>query len=222
MTTVSPLMIFLHVLTMLRIEYSDGHLPNLLDSQSFVDVLTLCNFCILVNVLDFQTYSFRGLSDQEKPSPRDFEQRVRWDYNAVSVLNREYYTYARGLAHNFISWLASNYDVTYAHSNETVPDLEKDFCRKYLTDQACAMLAYKTQAEEESFHGLEYCSQGDLDRQMGYLFKDDENDWFGDWRLKKANLDNYRTLSFNSMAFTVTKKDSPLKYACKLFFLDIP
>ena len=50
-------------------EYNPGHLPDLLDLESMIDVLTLCNFCILANVLDFRTYSFNALKESDSPSP---------------------------------------------------------------------------------------------------------------------------------------------------------
>ena len=191
----------------LHIEYSKGHIPDLTDKESLVDVLTLTNFCMLVNVLDFRTYSFPCLSDEEEPSPREFDQRIQWDYNDVSVLDREHFTYVRGLVCNFWTWFDCHYEVTFAGSTSPVPNLERDFCWRYLTDQACALLNYKALAEAESFPGLRFCTLEDLERQIDYLFDNDKG-----WNSKKANRAKFSTLRFSNMDFTVVKRNLPATF----------
>ncbi len=39
-------------------KYSKGHIPDLTDKEFLVDILTLINFCMLINVRNFHTYSF--------------------------------------------------------------------------------------------------------------------------------------------------------------------
>jgi hypothetical protein len=193
-------------------EYSLGHIPDLTDPESLVDVLTLTNFCILANALDFRTYTFFCLSEDEEPSPREYDQRLRWDYNAVSVIHREHYTHARGLARNFWTWLECHYEVTYAGSTTPIQNLEKELCWKYLTDQACAMLNYKAQAEVESFPGLRHCKPRDLQRQLDFLFEDDDESWIS----KRSKYDQFSTLRISNADFTVSKRDPPATFIREL------
>ena len=161
-------------------EYTPGHLPDLLDMESLVDVLTLCNFCILANVLDFCTYDFHNLKSSDNPSPRDLDQRNRWDWNALSWVDREYYVYIYGLALNLIRWISCNYDATSLQSQHPIQSFERYFCGKYLMDQACAILSYKHKAQDEGILTLPYCKFSDVEHQIDYVFHN-HGSLSGDW-----------------------------------------
>jgi len=191
-------------------EYTPGHLPDLLDVESMIDVLTLCNFCILANVLDFRTYSFHGLKESDNPSPRDWDQRNRWDRNALSWVDREYYVYVRGLALNLIRWISCHYDATSLQSQHPVQSFEKNFCGKYLIDQACAILSYKQKAQDEGILTLPHCKFNHVERQIDYVFHGNES-LFGDWEMKKPGFHNFTSLAC-SKSFTITKKNPPQEF----------
>lgn len=192
-------------------DYSLGNVPNLLDSDSFVDALTLCNFCILANVLDFRTYTFPLLDDaQEEPSPREYDQRARWDYNGLNIVDREYFVHVRGVARNFIRWVGCNYDVVGAAS-EPVDDFDL-FAGQYLHQQCSVVLSYKRQAAENGLIGPRLCKVVDLERQMDLLFSGDDWACYGDWVQSKKDFSSRRSLAFGGQPFTVTKKEKPLPF----------
>lgn len=177
-----------------------------------VDVLTLCNFCFFANALDFRTYTFEGLSETEKPSPRDLEQRSKWDYNSMSIVDREHFIYCRGLARNLIRWLHCNYDVAFNRSKKTIENFQTDFCGRYMLEQACAILNYKNKAEDEGLVGARLCTFEILDKQFGYLFPSHGVRWYGDWSAKREEFEEYTSLSFWDMDFTITQKTTPLPF----------
>ena len=53
--------------------------------KSMIDVLTLCNFCILANVLDFHKYYFDGLNKSDSFSLYDWDQQIQWDQNTLNT-----------------------------------------------------------------------------------------------------------------------------------------
>ncbi len=197
-------------------EYSNGHIPNMLENDSLIDALTLCNFCILANVLDFRTYSFPTLDDHEAPSPREYDQRAKWDYNALSVVDREHFTYTRGLARNFISWIGCNYDVTYGQATEPVVDFERHFAGRYLHQQCCAILNYKEKATGEGLSGLRFCKASDVERQMDLLFGEEQWACYGDWAQTKLDASMHGSLAFGDRAFTIKRKEKPLQFKGRL------
>jgi hypothetical protein len=196
-------------------ECSQGHLPDLLDIDSMIDVLTLCNFCIFSNVLDFRTYSFPGVGEADTPTPRDQKQREVWDRNALTSLDRQYFVYVRGLAINFIRWLSCNFDATSAEAMEQTSSFETSFCGTYLLSQACAILNYKKQAEAEQLAKIPWCQFKDVERQLQYLFYrgDTDNDpWYGDWAARKADFQKHESLSFGETLYTISRKQTPVKF----------
>ena len=114
--------------------------------MSLVDVLSLCNYCILANVLDRDTYQF-PLSKGRKPTASELRLRDRYDYNALSPLKRRYFAYVRGLALGLLEWIAWNYDIV---SSKEDPPVQRNPCEimlevisPFLHDQAYAILNYK-------------------------------------------------------------------------------
>lgn len=177
-----------------------------------IDVLTLCNFCILGNALDFRTYGFANVRDTDSPSARDRDQRKSWDRNALSGVEREYFIYIRGLAKNLVRWLSCHYDVIPTQSQAPVSSFERDFCGKYLTDQACAILNYKKLAEKKLLT-IPYFKFNDLECQMDYIFHaDEEESFYDDWEQKKQKFSQYTSLALADRSYIVEKKVLPLKF----------
>jgi len=82
-----------------------------------------------------------------------------------------------------------------------------------LTDQACAILNYKSKAEEEKVLTIPYCKFEDVERQLDYvLLTGDDDNWFGDWETKKRNFKEYDSLSFGARDYVMAKKQPPLKF----------
>ncbi len=114
----------------------------------FVDLLTLCNYCILSNLLDPRTYNFPGLPYGETASPTHLSQREKHDYNALSPDDRHYFSYVRGLAINLINWVHCHF---IFHDTEGSSNDFTTLSRKYLHRQVRAIIAYKAAAEKGMF-----------------------------------------------------------------------
>lgn len=145
------------------------HLPILDDEMvTFVDILTLCNYCILSNVLDPRTYNFPDIAYGQKANLTHLAQRERHDYNALSPDDRHYFSYVRGLAINLIRWLHCHF-VFKREKNEYDVTM---VARKYLHNQVRAILKYKMTAEKNRIGGVPNCTTAALRRQINLLFAD--------------------------------------------------
>jgi hypothetical protein len=134
----------------------------------FMDLLTLCNFCILSNVLDPRTYNFPGLPYGETALPINVLQQQKHDYNALSPDDRHYYSYVRGLAINLINWVHCQY--IFEDSEGRLYDFTT-LSRQYLHRQVRAIVAYKGQAEKNQIcRGVPNCSEAHVRRQVALLF----------------------------------------------------
>jgi hypothetical protein len=139
--------------------------------DTFFNVLTLCNYCILSNVLDPRTYSFPDITYRQDATPTHILQRKQHDYNALSPADRLYFSYVRGLALNLIHWL----DCIYACKDEDGEVVGfAAIARAYLHLQVRATLRYKIRAHKEEIQGVSNCTPDDLRRQIKLLFADNE------------------------------------------------
>jgi hypothetical protein len=182
---------------------------------SLVDVLSLCNYCILANVLDYGTYQF-PLSKGRKPTASQLRLRARYDYNALSPVMRQYFTYVRGLAYNLLEMASSHYMIT--PSNEQLPTGEptdetpnalEDHAR-YLCAQSYAILNYKRKAEEQKLPGIPNCKAADVQRQLELLFED-----MGvEFDIKAVS--KVVSFAFRDYSWRVFKRAMPLPYECEI------
>ena len=141
--------------------------------RTLVDVYSLCNYCVLANVLDYKTYQF-PMSQGSKPTPRQLRLRAQYDYNALTPVQREYYTYICGLALHFMKWVHSRFSIISTVENrpeETTVSVGTLMLR-HLYAQAYAILYYKRKAEAQKVRGIDNCKAADVRRQLGYLFDD--------------------------------------------------
>jgi hypothetical protein len=156
--------------------------------------------------LDFRTYSFAHIADADNPTAQDVDQHIRWDYNGVPVVDRDYYAYVRGLAIWFLQWLSCHYEVSWVGGEPmTRAEFLRNFCGGYLLNQACAILNYKKQAEENEVVGVTNCTFSTVERQIEYLFHDEEDQWYGDWKSEKTTFDTRLSLNFHNVNFVVQK-----------------
>ena len=143
--------------------------------EDLFNILTLCNYCILGNVLDRRTYSFPGHTPKN-PGLR-LQNRIQYDYNALSPSDRYQFTYFRGLALNLISWLSCHYiatprkGTTDEQADDDTIDIQ-ELAASYLQRQASSLLNYKVRAKQVKYKGLEECSIADIQRQLELLFAD--------------------------------------------------
>ena len=141
------------------------------------------------------------------PSPREEDQRTLWDYNAVTIIDREYFTHVRGIAHNLITWIGCNYDVTIAGA---IVDFDRDVAGQYLIEQCCTILNYKEKAVEKDLRGPRFCTVADVERQLDLLFAQGMSR-FGNWSERKLEVKTHVSLAFG-MSVDVRKKKLPLEF----------
>lgn len=187
------------------------HLPALANVISLVDVLSLCNFCIMANVLDCNTYSFLDLPYGKKATAKQMRLRVLYDYNALDPDRRRHFSYIRGLAMNLIKWISCHYDVRSKEADAEPINFVRDFAGQYLMRQAHALLNYKIQAEEQEILGLWNCKAEDVRRQLNLLFNGKE-DTYGPFDFEDPDLDLYDSLAFGDYKYLVSQKTTPLTF----------
>ena len=82
-------------------------------------------------------------------------------------------------------------------------NVTRDFCGRYLLDQASAILAYKILADKQELGGVPFCEVTDLDHQLTYALEGDS------WRRRHKDASRSKTLAFWDLNFSVTKKSTP-------------
>jgi hypothetical protein len=183
------------------------HLPALgEDMDVFVDVLSLCNYCILSNVLDPRTYHFPGLPYGNDATATQLLQRQQHDYNALSPDDRHYFSYVRGLAINLIHWIHCHY--VFKNDKGELNDFI-GLARRYLHSQIRAIVAYKAQAEKKKLQGVYNCTQADLRRQVALLFSASRMPEFQG--LSLLELDDTESLAWEG-DYTPQKRSKPLEF----------
>ena len=161
------------------------HLPVLNDEMdTFIDILTLCNYCILSNVLDPRTYNFPDIRYGDKA-------------NATHLSQREYFSYVRGLSVNLINWLHCHFVFRGKASTYAVISV----ARKYLHNQVRAILKYKITAEKERVGGVPNCTTKAFRRQISLLFSDGK-------MTKLGGLDVNDLTDMDSLAWETSIKPS--------------
>ncbi len=90
------------------IENMARHLPDLMSTISLIEVLSLCSYCILAKILDYNTYQF-PLGKGHKLTSTQLHLCDQYDYNTLDPLKHQYFTHVRGLALNLLTWIACNY-----------------------------------------------------------------------------------------------------------------
>jgi hypothetical protein len=178
------------------------HLPVLGDDMNvFVNIFTLCNYCILSNVLDPRIYNFPDIVYGEKASKIHLSQRDKYDYNSLSPDDRHYFSYVRGLAINLIGWLGCHFFFT----GKTLSYDASTLARKYLQIQVRTILRYKIAAEKERVGGVPNCTAKALRRQISLLFTGGRTELLGEVDLED--------LGTNSLAWKSTLEPSRRRMA---------
>ena len=122
--------------------YTDGqtdpgsdHIPDIEDFKSLLDVVTLCNLILLMNVLDGRTYQSGSISSEE----------------CLSSI------YARGKCIDLLIWIDERYRL-HEPSTDNFDGTEKiEHCSwmmtEYLLQQISAIRTYKQEAEKSAVWG---------------------------------------------------------------------
>jgi hypothetical protein len=152
------------------------------------------------NVLDKRTYMpfVHGVND---PSLEEHQEQKDSDVNAISLLERRHYAYARGLAFDLIFWFLNHFgfSMPMQESDATYGNLAIPF----VAELAAYMVEYKWEAEERQVPGA--CTLDDFIRQV-------ESALFGYEDMEDA----YRSMEEGNPAFAfdfaqykLTPYDSP-------------
>jgi hypothetical protein len=195
-----------HVLICLtKTEHGALHLSELTNMDKFIDLATLCNFCILSNVLDFWTYNFDNIPYGCTTNAMHLAQRQQHDYNALSPGNRIHFLYICGLPINLIHWVNCKYvfEDEGRHCNDFIT-----LTQTYLHQQVQAILDYKQQAEKENICGIPNCISSDVLHQVELLFGEGMPEFAG---LSVTELRDATSLSWDP-AFTPVIRKQPLAF----------
>ena len=140
------------------------HLPNPAKMDSLMDLISLCIIGVLINVLDFRTYTHRAAG--EEMSKFEEEQLAKFDCNGLSSSERQAYQYVRGLALQMLQWIDDHYCVKDAKA-ETV----WGFAFNCLFTFVQALRTYVVEAErQEGISSAPNCTLVSLDNQIESLF----------------------------------------------------
>jgi hypothetical protein len=185
-------------------EHAASHLLLLgEDMNVFMDLLTLCNFCILSNMHDPCTYNFLGLTYGNPVHPTHLAQRQKYNYNALSPDDRHYYSYMRGLAINLINWVHCNY--VFYDKKKCLYDFTS-LSHQYLHHQVQAIIVYQKAAEQTPHQGVLNCTEEALRHQAELLFSPYFVDEFQGFSL--SEVENEETLSWEGFDGTLHLKSS--------------
>ena len=133
-----------------------GHVPDIEDFKSFLDVVTLCNLILLMNVLDGRTYQSGSISSEERLSS----------------------IYARGKCIDLLNWIDENYRL-HEPSTENFDGIEKiERCSwmmtEYFLQQISAIRSYKQEAEKIGIRGTDSaqnCTAEQLSKELEMVQK---------------------------------------------------
>jgi hypothetical protein len=143
------------------------HLPNPTKMDSLMDLISLCIIGVLINVLDFRTYTHRAA--REEMSKFEKEQLAKFDCNGLTSSERQACQYVRGLALQMLQWIDDHYCVKDAEA-KTV----RGFAFNCLFTFVQALRTYIMEAEQqEDISSAPNCTLVSFDNQIESLFPPD-------------------------------------------------
>jgi hypothetical protein len=154
---------------MLSVSFLDPdveHLPNPAKMDSLMDLISLCIIGVLINVLDFRTYTHRTAGKEMTQFEK--EQLSKFDCNGLSSSERQACQYVRGLALRMLQWIDDHYCVKDAEA-KTV----HGFAFNCLYTFVEAFRAYIKDAEREGVSSAPNCPRTSLNDQITSLFPPD-------------------------------------------------
>jgi len=148
-----------------------------------------------------------------KPNDSKLQLRTNYDYNALMPLKWKYYVYVRGLALNFMDWLACNYQVTPTGNCDEPEELRNitiDVMGPYLLRQSYAILNYKQKAEAQGLLAIANCKVSDVQWQLELLYKD--NDGLPHWTWFDDDLKEFDSFQFDKFSWQIRKMATPYPF----------
>jgi hypothetical protein len=142
------------------------HLPNPAEMDSLMDLISLCIIGVLINVLDFRTYTHRAA--EKEMSQFEKEQLSKFDCNGLSSSERQTCQYVRGLALRMLQWIDDHYCVKDAEA-KTVRGFAFDCLFTFVE----ALRIYIRDAEQEGVSSAPNCTLVSFNYQIKSLFPPD-------------------------------------------------
>jgi len=184
------------------------HLPNPAEMDSLMDLISLCIIGVLINVLDFRTYTH--LAAGKEMSQFQKEQLSKFDCNGLSSSERQTCQYVRGLALRMLQWIDDHYCVKDAEA-KTVPG----FAFNCLFTFVEALRIYIRDAEQEGVRSAPNCTLASFNDQIKSLFPPDS--LHGVIRIQVArSILHLEYLLPKTKKYTVAKSKKPEKPASRI------
>lgn len=144
-----------------------SHVPDHCTWSGFINLMCLCIYRILMNVLDYDTYRHPGQTSHGVMLPT---QRSEWndsDWTGLTPEERKACIYARGQAIEIMTWvnhscLFAPDDTDDALSSMSIGEYQVSMVAHY-----CQMIfQYKTLAVLKGYQGPPSCQRGDIHLQL--------------------------------------------------------
>ncbi|KAJ3500929.1 hypothetical protein NLJ89_g9572 [Agrocybe chaxingu] len=137
------------------------------DETAIKDIIIVCILAMLLNVLDFRTYRWPGLGDDEELTDKMKEMMRLYDANGIPPYDRAGCTMARTKTIQLLVFLEKKYEV-YDEEQEEI--LLSEFFVEYLFSICRGLRNYRKLADEAEFDGGGKVSLELLDQQLERMF----------------------------------------------------
>ena len=140
------------------------HIPAIDSIKGLAQLLSLCNFVILGNVLDFRTYSAPNQAQNAKKSVCQEDLWWNFDRNQIPAAERRSICYARGMALGILEAIDAHCSIfsTNGSADAKVDNLPW----RLLADQMRTIVQYKREALEKTHEGVPHCTLTTVQHQM--------------------------------------------------------
>ena len=181
-----------------------GHIPQLTDFDSLLNLLSFCNLLILGNVLDSRTY-------QSEPGVSSPATLMKHDANAIPAKERYEMAYARGRCWEILFWAFHYWEVFETKTGEGI-DGFIEVAMRYLAHLGSAVIEFKRRANATGMGSESHYRIKDLASQVKSCFKSFEDIP----PITKIDPDSDLLLEFpDREKFGLRLKDSPEAFSCK-------
>jgi hypothetical protein len=196
------------MLSVLCLDPDLEHLPNPAKMDSLMDLISLCIIGVLINVLDFRTYTHRAAGKEMTQFEK--EQLSKFDCNGLSLSERQSCQYVRGLALRMLQWIDDHYCVKDAEA-KTV----RGFSYKCLFTFVEALRIYIRDAEQEGVSSAPNCTLVSFMDQIMSLFPLDSVQGVGLTQVAKSNP-HHEYLLPETKGYSVAESKKPEKPASRI------
>lgn len=142
--------------------FRPGHVPQITDFDSLLNLLTFCNLVIMANVLDSRTY-------EKDPGASDSVALSKHDANAIPVKERYAMAYARGRCWDILFWVFHKYEVFDKETGEMIDGFSQ-VAMRYLAHLGSTIIEFKRRSVESQMDPELFTVKA-LTRQVKHCFK---------------------------------------------------